>query len=154
MVGYVQFCPKNVSFFFALQINEIRLNCIKKTVLPVFGICNLTINLHFNYNYVQIFLRQKKAIFFGPQEIWCPRNLGLKKFGPWEIWAPHENHHMAFLCGAQTSRRPNFLGTKSQGPKWYWGPFQLQPEKVIIFFGQYFAQWTTLHCTRSINGMS
>ena len=25
--------------------------------------------------------------FFGPQEIWSPRNLGHKKFGPREIWA-------------------------------------------------------------------
>ena len=29
--------------------------------------------------------------FFGPQEIWSPRNLGPMKFGPQEIWSPHKN---------------------------------------------------------------
>ena len=28
--------------------------------------------------------------FFGPQEIWSPRNLVSKKFSPQEIWAPQE----------------------------------------------------------------
>ena len=29
--------------------------------------------------------------FFGPQEVWAPRNMDPKKFGP-----PHESHHIAF----------------------------------------------------------
>ena len=62
--------------------------------------------------------------FFYPQEIWVPRNLGLKNFGPPEIWAqrnlsPNENHYMAFSCGAQTSQGPNFLPL---GAQISWGP--------------------------------
>ena len=64
-----------------------------------------------------------------PNLIWAPdffdppKNLGSKKFGSREIWSLHENHQMAFSCGAQTSLGPNFLGTKflraqiSRGPK-------------------------------------
>ena len=29
--------------------------------------------------------------FFGPREIWSPRNLVPEKFGPQEIWSMHEN---------------------------------------------------------------
>ena len=47
------------------------------------------------------------------QEILAPTNL-----------SPHENHHMAFLCGAQTSWSPNFLGTKKSGAQMRWGAFK------------------------------
>ena len=51
--------------------------------------------------------------FFGPREIWSPRNLDPKKFGS---------------CGAQISWGPSSLGTKKvSGPNDYRGPSQLQP---------------------------
>ena len=55
--------------------------------------------------------------FFGPQEIWSPRNLVPKKFGPQEIQSPLENHYMAFSCRDQHSWGPNFSRTKNfRGP--------------------------------------
>ena len=53
--------------------------------------------------------------FFGPGEIWSPRNLGNEKFGPREIWALHENHYIAFSCRNQLLWGPKFLGTKFLG---------------------------------------
>ena len=50
--------------------------------------------------------------FFGPQEIWSPKNLGCKKFGPWEIWTPHKNHYMAFSCRGQIYRGPKKSGAQ------------------------------------------
>ena len=58
-----------------------------------------------------------------PNLIWAPdffdppENLGSKKFGSREIWSLHENHQMAFSCGAQISWGPNFSWTKKvRGP--------------------------------------
>ena len=53
--------------------------------------------------------------FFGPQEVWSRRNMGL-----------HENHHMAFSCGAQTSRGPKMSGAQIRS-----GPFQYSLEKQV-----------------------
>ena len=80
----------------------------------------------------------------GPWLFWSPRNLDPEKFGPREVWAPHEKAMWWFSCGDQISWGPYFSGTKllgakiswgpkllgdqkSQGSKWDWGPFQLQP---------------------------
>ena len=49
---------------------------------------------------------------FGPQEIWFPRNLVLKKFGLPEIWATI----MIFM------QEPNFPAPKFPSAQISWGP--------------------------------
>ena len=69
--------------------------------------------------------------FFGPREIWTPRNLGPEKFGSQEIWTPRNlgpkkfEPHIKIITwnfpegtkflGDQTSRGPNFSLTKFLG---------------------------------------
>ena len=74
----------------------------------------------------------------GPNLIWTP-----DFFGPQEVWAPHETAMWWFSCGDQTSwgqncSGPKFLGDqKSQGSKWDWGPFQLQPPVAHLLNATY-----------------
>ena len=68
------------------------------------------------------------------QEVWSLRNMGRRNLVP--AWK--SLHSFFMLC--QTYRGPDFSGTKflrnqkSQGPKWNWGPFQLQPLKFLHTF--------------------
>ena len=71
--------------------------------------------------------------FFGPREIWSPRNSGPTKIGSCMKMIYNDFYVGTKFLRAQTSPGSNFLGLKflgdriSQGPKWGRGPFQLQP---------------------------
>ena len=56
--------------------------------------------------------------FFGPQDIWSPRNLGPEKFGPQECWSLHEDakYIMIFMQGI------NYSGPKFLRDQISWGP--------------------------------
>ena len=60
--------------------------------------------------------------FFGPWEIWAPRNLSPKKFGPWEIWAPRSLDTAWKSCVMVFMRATIFLGLIFLGDQISWGP--------------------------------
>ena len=53
--------------------------------------------------------------FFGPREIWSPRNFGPKNVGPNMKMPYNDFHARTKFLGAQISWSPNFLGPKFCG---------------------------------------
>ena len=93
-----------------------------------------------NPNRPHIFHRPKTAVtemvpdlilapdFFGPREIWSPRNLVLKKFGPHEVWAS-TNLVPAYKCRIMIFLRgPNFIRIKFLGTQISWGQNLSKPK--------------------------
>ena len=60
--------------------------------------------------------------FFGPREIWAPRNLDPEKFSPRMKIIICHFHTGTNILGAQISQGPNFLGPKFLGDQISWAP--------------------------------
>ena len=71
--------------------------------------------------------------FFGPQEIWSPRNLCHEKFGPSEVWSLHENHYMAFYAGTKLLGAQIYRGPKKSRAQMRSGTISVRTAKNFLF---------------------